>query len=89
VPWSTTAVSRTDRLPGTPTGPPRWLLILLAAGLSLLFAAVLVVLLGVAGVERINELVFVVVLVVAALAGGWVTRLIAPRLPPVRRGPRR
>jgi hypothetical protein len=82
-------VSRTDRGPGTPAGPPRWLLILLAAGLSLLFAAVLVVLLGVAGVDRINELVFVVVLVVAALAGGWVTRLIAPRLPPVPRGPRR
>jgi hypothetical protein len=70
-------------------GPPRWLLVLLAAGISLLIAAVLVVLLGVAGVQRIDEVVLLVVLVVAALAGGWLTRLIAPRLPPVRRPPTR
>jgi hypothetical protein len=69
-------------------GPPRWLLVLLAAGISLLIAAVLVVLLGVAGVERVDEVVFVVVLVVAALLGGWITRLVAPRLPPVRRPPK-
>jgi hypothetical protein len=74
--------------PGAPAGPPRWLLVLIAAGLSLAIAAVLVVLLQVAGVERINEVGFVVVLVVAASIGGWVTRLLAPRLPAIRRPPR-
>jgi undecaprenyl pyrophosphate phosphatase UppP len=56
--------------------------------LSLLVATVLVLLLGIAGVERINEVLFVVVLVVAALAGGGLVRLLAPRLPAVRRPPR-
>jgi len=74
--------------PDAPAGPPRWLLVMLAAGISLLVAAVLVVLLEVAGVGSINEVVFVVVLVVAALAGGWVTRVLAPRLPAIRRPPR-
>jgi hypothetical protein len=69
-------------------GPPRWLLVLLAAGLSLAIAAVLLVLVQVAGVERINEVGFVVVLVVAALIGGVVTRRLAPRLPAIRRPPR-
>ena len=73
---------------GVPAGPPRWLLVLLAAGISLLFAAVLVVLLGVAGVDSINEVVFVLVLIAAAVAGGAVTRLLAPRLPAIRRPPR-
>ena len=72
----------------TPTGPPRWLLVLLAAGLSLLVATVLVLLLGLAGVDRINEVLFLVVLVVAALIGGSLVRLLAPRLPAVRRPPR-
>jgi hypothetical protein len=83
-------VSPTDpaRRPETPAGPPRWLLLMLAAGLSLLVATVLVLLLGIAGVERINEVLFVVVLVVAALAGGGLVRLLAPRLPAVRRPPR-
>jgi hypothetical protein len=74
--------------PDAPAGPPRWLLLLLAAGLSLLIAALLVLLLGLAGVDEINEVVFVVVLVVAALAGGSLVRLVAPRLPAVRRPPR-
>jgi hypothetical protein len=61
---------------------------MLAAGLSLVIALVLVLLLGNLGVERINSLLFLVVLVVSALIGGWVTRLLAPRLPPIRRPPR-
>ena len=83
-------MSPTDpaRRPDAPTGPPRWLLVMLAAGLSLLVATVLVLLLGLVGAERINEVVFVVVLVVAALIGGWLTRLLAPRLPAIRRPPR-
>ncbi|MBB3677092.1 hypothetical protein [Modestobacter versicolor] len=83
-------MSRPDPTPSpdTPAGPPRWLLVMLAAGLSLLVAALLVLLLGVVGVDRINGVVFVVVLVVAALVGGWLVRLLAPRLPAVRRPPR-
>jgi hypothetical protein len=83
-------VSRSDPAPrpDTPAGPPRWLLVLLAAGLSLLVATVLVLLLGIAGVDRINEVLFVVVLVASALLGGWLVRLLAPRLPAVRRPPR-
>ncbi|MCW2508537.1 MAG: hypothetical protein JWR28_1202 [Modestobacter sp.] len=83
-------MSPTDpaRRPDAPAGPPRWLLVMLAAGLSLLVATVLVLLLGLIGAERINEVVFVVVLVVAALIGGWLTRLLAPRLPAIRRPPR-
>jgi hypothetical protein len=76
------------RRPDAPAGPPRWLLVMLAAGLSLLVATVLVLLLALTGAERINEVVFVVVLVVAALVGGWLTRLLAPRLPAIRRPPR-
>jgi hypothetical protein len=84
-------VSRPDPAPrpDAPGGPPRWLVLLLAAGVSLLIAAVLMLLLGLAGVERINELLFVVVLLVAALIGGSLVRLLAPRLPAVRRPPRR
>jgi undecaprenyl pyrophosphate phosphatase UppP len=83
-------VSRSDPAPhpDIPAGPPRWLLVLLAAGLSLLVATVLVLLLGVAGVDRINEVLFVVLLVASALVGGWLVRLLAPRLPAVRRPPR-
>jgi hypothetical protein len=62
---------------------------MLAAGLSLLVAVVLVLLLGIAGVDRIDELVLLLVLVVSAVIGGWLVRLLAPRLPPVRRPPRR
>jgi hypothetical protein len=82
--WSTGPVTR----PETPAGPPRWVLLMLAAGLSLLVAAVLVLLLGVAGVEQLGAVEFLVVLVVAALAGGFLVRLLAPRLPAVRRPPR-
>jgi uncharacterized membrane-anchored protein len=74
--------------PETPAGPPRWLLLMLAAGLSLLVAAVLVLLLGLAGVDQLGAGVFLIVLVVAALTGGFLVRLLAPRLPAVRRPPR-
>ena len=66
-------------------GPPRWLLVMLAAGVSLVFATFVVLLLGIAGVERISQLVLILVLAGAALAGGGVVRLIAPRLPAIRR----
>jgi hypothetical protein len=81
-------VSRPDPAPHPDAGPPRWLLIMLAAAVSLLIAVVLVLLLGIAGVERLNEVVLLVVLVVSALVGGWLVRLITPRLPPIRRPPR-
>jgi len=80
--WSTGPVTE------DPAGPPRWLLLILAAGLSLLLAAVLVLLLGLAGVEQLGAVEFLVVLVVAAVAGGFLVRLLAPRLPAVRRPPR-
>ena len=87
--WSTTAVSPTPpRRPDTPAGPPRWLLVMLAAGLSLVLAAVVLVLLAALGVDAISSLGFVAVVVVAAVAGGWLTRQLAPRLPDVRRPPR-
>ena len=76
------------RRPDAAGGPPRWLLLLLAAGISLVLAAVLLLVLDAAGVESVDRIGFLGVLVVAALAGGWLTRLVAPRLPAVRRPPR-
>ena len=61
---------------------------MLAAGLSLLVAVVFLLVLAAVGVETINSLGFVAVIIVAAVVGGWVTRLLAPRLPDVRRPPR-
>jgi uncharacterized membrane protein YeiH len=69
-------------------GPPRWLVVLLAAGISLMIAAVLLVVLQVAGVDRLDQVGFIVLIVVAALAGGSVTRWLVPRLPPTGRHPR-
>jgi hypothetical protein len=63
-------------------------LILLAAGISLVLAALVLVVLSAVGVETISSLGFVAVIVVAAVAGGWLTRQLAPRLPAVRRPPR-
>jgi hypothetical protein len=64
---------------------PRWLVVLLAAGISLLIAGLLLVVLQVAGVDTIGSVGFVLVVVVAAVAGGMLTRWLVPRLPPVRR----
>jgi len=64
---------------------PRWLVVLLAAGISLLIAGLLLVVLQVAGVDTIGSVGFVLVVVVAAVAGGTLTRWLVPRLPPVRR----
>ena len=61
---------------------------MLAAGTSLLVAAVLVMLLSVAGVDQLSRGGFFVLVVVSALIGGTLVRLLAPRLPPVRRPPR-
>ena len=66
-------------------GQPRWLVVLLAAGTSLLIAALLLVVLSALGVDAIGSLGFLVVVVVAALAGGVLTRWLVPRLPPVGR----
>ena len=83
-------MSRSDPTPApaTPAGPPRWLLTMLAAGLSLLLAVVVLLVLQAVGVETISSLGFVLVVVLAALAGGWTTRVLASRLPDVRRPPR-
>ncbi|MFQ1003139.1 hypothetical protein [Modestobacter sp. SSW1-42] len=77
-----------SRRPDTPAGPPRWLLVMLAAGISLLVAVVFLLVLQAVGVEAISALGFVLVVVVAAFVGGWLTRQLAPRLPAVRRPPR-
>jgi len=60
----------------------------LAAGVSVLTAGVLLLLLDLVGVDRIGLLAFLLVLLVAAVVGGYLTRVIAPRLPPVGRRPR-
>jgi hypothetical protein len=62
---------------------------MLAAGTSLLVAAVLVMVLAVAGVDQLSRGGFLVLVVVSAVVGGSLVRLLAPRLPPVRRPPRR
>ncbi|TWH75220.1 hypothetical protein JD78_03775 [Modestobacter roseus] len=61
---------------------------LLAAGLSFLVAAVLLLVLQLAGVDRIGFLGLLLVLIAAAVAGGYATRAVAGRLPPVGRRPR-
>ena len=61
---------------------------MLAAGTSLLVAAVLVMVLSVAGVDQLSRGGFFVLVVVSAVIGGSLVRLLAPRLPPVRRPPR-
>jgi hypothetical protein len=61
---------------------------MLAAGTSLLVAAVLVMLLSVAGVDQLSRGGFFVLVVASAVIGGSLVRLLAPRLPPVRRPPR-
>jgi hypothetical protein len=62
--------------------------VLVAAGLSLLIAAAGLVVLDGLGVDRLSEIGFLLLLVVAALAGGSLARWLVPRLPPVRRPPR-
>jgi uncharacterized membrane protein HdeD (DUF308 family) len=66
-------------------GQPRWLVVLLAAGISLLLAAVLLVLVQVAGVDTLGSIGFLLVVVGAAVAGGSLSRWLVPKLPPVRR----
>jgi hypothetical protein len=61
---------------------------MLSAGISLLVAVVFLLLLQAVGVDRIDAVGFVAVVVVAALVGGWLTRQLAPRLPDVRRPPK-
>jgi hypothetical protein len=79
-------VSVTGRGPDRPA-QPRWLVLLLSAGLSLLIAAVLLVVLQLVGVDRLDPVGFILLVVVAALAGGSLTRWLAPRLPPIGRHP--
>ena len=82
--WSTTTVSAPGPAPDRPD-QPRWLVVLLAAGISLLVAALLLVLLAAAGIDTLGSVGFVLVVVGAAVAGGGLTRWLVPRLPPVRR----
>jgi hypothetical protein len=81
-------VSRTGDRPDAAPGRPRWLVVLLAAGLSLLIAGLLLALLQAVGVDTLGSVGFVLVVVAAAFAGGFLTRWLVPRLPPVRRRPR-
>ncbi|MGY1840742.1 MULTISPECIES: hypothetical protein [unclassified Modestobacter] len=74
--------------PPTPGGQPRWLVVLLAAGLSLLVGAVLLLVLQLVGIDQIGLLGLLLVLIAAAVAGGYATRAVATRLPPMGRGPR-
>lgn len=60
---------------------------LLAAGLSLLVAALLLFLLGLVQVEQIGSVGLLLVLVVAAVVGGYAARALAVRLPPPGRRP--
>jgi hypothetical protein len=73
--------------PPAPGGQPRWLVVVLSAGVSVLLAGVLLLVLDLVGVDRVGVLGFLLVLVVAAVAGGYLTRAVAPRLPPVGRRP--
>jgi hypothetical protein len=75
--------------PPPPPAQPRWFVVLLSAGVSVLLAGVLLLVLDLVGVERVGLPGFLVVLVVAAVAGGYLVRLVAPRLPPLGRPPRR
>jgi hypothetical protein len=59
--------------------------VLLAAGISLLIAAVLLLVLQAAGVDALGSVGFLLVVVAAAVAGGALTRWLVPKLPPVRR----
>ena len=64
---------------------PRWLVVLLAAGISLLIAAVLLLVLQAVGVDALGSVGFLLVVVAAAFAGGSLTRWLVPKLPPIRR----
>ncbi|OMQ15009.1 hypothetical protein A7K94_0212420 [Modestobacter sp. VKM Ac-2676] len=57
-------------------------------GLSLLVGAVLLLVLQLVGIDQIGLLGLLLVLIAAAVAGGYATRAVATRLPPMGRGPR-
>ncbi|MEU2348381.1 hypothetical protein [Modestobacter sp. NPDC049651] len=70
----------------TPTHP-RWFVVLVAAGIALVVAALALLVLSATGVDRLPSAVFVLVVVLAALAGGAISRVLVPKLPPLgRRG---
>ena len=70
----------------TPTHP-RWFVVLVAAGIALALAALVLFVLAGLGVDRVSEAGAVVVVVLAALAGGGIARVVVPRLPPLGRRP--
>lgn len=79
VAWSTVRVSAPR------PSHPRWFVVLVGAGIALLLAAVALFVLSVLGVDRVDEIGVFVVVVLAAVAGGVLSRALVPRLPPLGR----
>ena len=73
--------------PGTRPTHPRWFVVLVAAGIALVVAAVVLLLLSAVGVDQVDRGVFVLVVLVAAVAGGGLSRVLVPKLPPLGRRP--
>jgi hypothetical protein len=66
---------------------PRWFVVLVGTGLALAFAAVALAVLAALGVDQVDEFGAFVVILLAAVAGGALSRVLVPRLPPLGRRP--
>ena len=64
---------------------PRWFVVLVAAGIALIVAALGMLVLSAAGVEKLPSAAFVLVVVLAAVVGGGISRSLVPKLPPLGR----
>jgi len=64
-----------------PSELPRTVLLAFAVGAALLIAALEFLVLRLVGVDRIDPWGFLVVVVVAAVGGGFLTRVLVPRIP--------
>lgn len=76
--WCTVPVS-------APSGHPRWFTVVLGVGIALLLAAVALFVLAAVGVDQVGSLGSFVVVLLAALAAGYLVRIIEPKLPPLGR----
>ena len=81
--WCTDPVSA----PGTRPTHPRWFVVLVGIGIALAVAALALGVLAAFGVDRVNEFGALVVILLAALAGGVLSRVLVPKLPPLGRRP--
>ena len=70
----------------TPTHP-RWFVVLVGTGIALAFAAIALGVLAALGVDRVNELGALGVILLAALVGAGIARVVVPKLPPLGRRP--